>query len=60
MEAIDDEGGLMNLLEIGEARVTRLLPLPKCGYLRCGDVRSGRRVEVFFSLCKPLDEGCAS
>src|SRR5687768_18467286 len=40
VEAIDDEGGLMDVLEIAEASPRRLLPLAECRNLCGGDVRS--------------------
>ena len=44
--AVDDERRLVDALEIGEAGLRRLLPLPERRHLCGDDVRSGCRVEV--------------
>src|SRR5918993_4374 len=56
VEAIDDERGLMDVLEIAEAGSGKLLPLAERCNLCGGDVRSRNRVDVLFSFGKPLDK----
>lgn len=59
VDAVHDECGLMNVLEIPEARSGRLLPFTERRDLRCGDVRSGWCVEILSALSKPPDERSA-
>ena len=49
VNAIDDECGLMDALEIGEPGPARLLPLTERRHLRGDDIRSRWRVEI---LCR--------
>src|SRR5262245_2239753 len=56
MDAVDDEGGLMNVFEMTEARTDRLFPLAERRHLCGRDLRGRGCIEVHLSLCKPFDE----
>jgi hypothetical protein len=59
VDPIDDERGLMDALEVGEARAGRVLPFAERRDLCGDDVRTGCGVEILSSLGQPLDERAA-
>src|SRR5258705_690432 len=56
MEALHNQGGMTNALQVGKALARVALPLAKRGQLCAGNVRPGGRLAVFLALHQSRDE----